>query len=61
MLQWTQSKIRKQHLKIKRLQTRNRRLKRKINNIEEILKSLEKKFAMSSENLLSLKNTNIKV
>lgn len=60
-IRFCENKIIKQGLKIKKLQSTNRRLKKKINNIDEILKRLEEKFAMTKENLDSLKNTNLEV
>lgn len=60
-LRYCRDKIKKQDLKIKRLQTSNRRLKKKISKIDEVLASLEEKFFMSKENLDCLKNTNLKV
>lgn len=61
MLRWQQSKIMKQRLQIRRLQAQNRKLTQKINKIEDVLKVLEDKFSMTSENIISLKNTNVKV
>lgn len=43
-LRFCEEKIIKQGLKIKRLQSRNRRLKKKINNIDDVLLRLEEKF-----------------
>ncbi|KAJ8725273.1 hypothetical protein PYW07_016231 [Mythimna separata] len=60
-LRWTESKLNKQNLKVKRLQSRNRRLNTKIKNMEELLKAVQEKFAITNEDLDSLKNTNVKV
>lgn len=60
-LRFCQEKIVKQGLKIKRLQSKNQRLKKKIKNIDEVLLRLEEKFAMAKENLDCLKNTNVEV
>ncbi|XP_045504401.1 THAP domain-containing protein 1-like isoform X2 [Colias croceus] len=60
-LRFCHEKIRKQGLKIKRLQTQNRRLKKKINHLDELLLKLEEKFAMTKENLDCLQNIKIEV
>lgn len=60
-LRFCKEKIVNQGLKIKRLQSKNRRLKKKIKNIDEVLLRLEEKFAMAKENLDCLKNTNLEV
>ncbi|XP_047987790.1 uncharacterized protein LOC125227501 isoform X1 [Leguminivora glycinivorella] len=60
-LRWAENKVKTQKLKIKRLQTQSRRLKRKINKMEDILKELKEKFAMSNENISTLQNLNVQV
>lgn len=60
-LRWTENKVKKQNIKIKRLQTQSRRLKNKLFNVEDVLKKLQEKFAMTNENLESLKNINVQV
>lgn len=60
-LRWAEGRVQKQKQKIKRLQTQGRRLKRKLENVEQLLKELQEKFSMSSENLTSLKNLNVQV
>lgn len=60
-LRWTENKVKKQDIKIKRLQTQSRRLKKKLFNVEDILKKLQVQFAMTNENLASLKNINVQV
>lgn len=60
-LRWAEGRVQKQKRKIKRLQTQGRRLKRKLENVEQLLKELQEKFSMSSENLTSLKNLNVQV
>lgn len=61
MIQFCKNKIGNQSHKIKRLQKRNQRLRKKITNIDEILTELEKKICMAKENLDCLKNTNVEV
>ncbi|CAD0196217.1 unnamed protein product [Chrysodeixis includens] len=48
-LKWHQCKVRKQSLKIKRLQCENLRLKKRIASMEELLKILQDKIATRSE------------
>ncbi|XP_053612169.1 THAP domain-containing protein 5-like [Plodia interpunctella] len=50
MLRFAKSTITKKNLKIKRLQARNRRLKQKLDNMEQLLNTLEEKFCISNEN-----------
>ncbi|CAH0714410.1 unnamed protein product, partial [Brenthis ino] len=52
-------KIKKQGLKIKRLQSQNRRLKKKINDINLILAKFKEEYVMTKENLDYLKNVKI--
>lgn len=54
-------KIKKQELKIKRLQSQNRRLRRKINDINLILAKFKEEYAITKENLEYLKNIKIEV
>lgn len=61
MLRWARSTITKKDLKIKRLQAQSRRLKRRLENMEQLLKTLEEKFNISNENLTCLKYTNVEV
>ncbi|XP_026333360.1 THAP domain-containing protein 1-like [Hyposmocoma kahamanoa] len=60
-LRWTENKVKKQNAKIKQLQAQNRRLRKKLVNAEEILKTLQKMFGMTSENIRSLKNISVQV
>uniref|UniRef100_A0A2H1WR26 SFRICE_033363 n=1 Tax=Spodoptera frugiperda TaxID=7108 RepID=A0A2H1WR26_SPOFR len=51
--------IKKQRLQIKRIQAQNRRLKRKLNKIEDILNNIQEKFCLKDEDTNILKNINL--
>lgn len=53
-LNWSEQKVQKHNLGIKRLQASNRRVKHKVNIFEDILKTIHKKFAMSDLNVRAL-------
>lgn len=61
MLLWTQSKLKEQNLKIKRLQAQGRRIKKRIIKVEDLLKEVKEKFPMTNENIASLQNLNVQV
>lgn len=53
--------IMRQKKQIKKIQAQNRRLKKKVNKIEDIMNDLQKKFFMRNEELETLKTSNIQV
>lgn len=53
--------IKRQRKQIKRIQAQNRRLKKKIFKMEDIINDLQSKFSMRHEELSNLKNTNLQV
>lgn len=53
--------IKKQRLKIRRIQAQNRRLKKKINKMQDVLNDLQEKFSLQDEDISVLKNLNVKV
>lgn len=53
--------IERQRLKIKRIQAQNRRLKKKIYKVEDILHNIHNKFYLQNEDMNNLKNINIQV
>lgn len=53
--------IKRQRLQIKRIQAQNRRLKRKINKIEDIILNIQEKFCLKDEDTNILKNINLQV
>lgn len=61
MIKTKQSVIERQKKQIKRIQAQNRRLKKKIFKIEDILSDLQHKFLMRNEDVNALKNTNLQV
>ncbi|KAH9627897.1 hypothetical protein HF086_015341, partial [Spodoptera exigua] len=53
--------IKKQRLKIRRIQAQNRRLKKKFNKMQDVLNDLQKKFSLQDEDISVLKNLNVKI
>lgn len=53
--------IERQRLKIKRIQAQNRRLKKKVYKVEDILHNIHNKFYLQNEDMNNLKNINIQV
>lgn len=53
--------IKQQRLKIRKIQAQNRRLKKRIHKMQDILNNIQQKFSMQDEDISVLKNINVKV
>lgn len=61
LIECRDTKIKQQALKIKALEAKNRRLKKKIASLQEVLDSIEKRNFINTEHLHHLQNINLTV